>query len=67
MIYTEVSKMKVKALKAVTGAHNIKAGEIGELPDDIAKVFIEHGCVEEVEASKKAAKTKKAEPENGEE
>ena len=51
--------MKVKALKSVTGTHRIRVGEIGELPDDIAKVFIEHGCVEEVreERPKKKAKT----------
>ena len=51
--------MKVKALKPVTGTHKIKVGEIGELPDDIAKVFIEHGCVEEIkeEKPKKKAKT----------
>ena len=48
--------MKVRALKPVTGTHKIKVGEVGVLPDDIAKVFIEHGCVEEVKP-KKAKKT----------
>ena len=50
--------MKVKALKSVTGTHRIRVGEIGELPDDIAKVFIEHGCVEEVKEEKPKKKTK---------
>lgn len=68
MIYTEVAKMKVKALKAVTGTHTIRVGEIGELPDDIAKVFIEHGCVEAVaeDKPKKADKKKAVEVENAE-
>lgn len=48
--------MKVKALKPVTGTHKIRVGEIGELPDDIAKVFIEHGCVEAVKKPKKKSK-----------
>ena len=55
--------MRVRALKPVTGTHEIKVGQIGELPDEIAKVFIEHGCVEEV----KLEKPKKAKKTDGEE
>lgn len=55
--------MKVRALRSVTGTHKIRVGEIGELPDDIAKVFIEHGCVEAVEEEKPKKKTKKTDGE----
>ena len=56
--------MLVKALKPVRGTHRINVGETGELPDNIAKVFIEHGCVEEVKPKKTK---KKAETTDGEE
>lgn len=55
--------MKVRALRPVTGTHKIRVGEIGELPDDIAKVFIEHGCVEEVKEETPKRKSKKSDGE----
>lgn len=50
--------MKVKAIYPVMGAYNIPAGEVGELPDNVAKAFIDGGGCEEVteKAEKKPAK-----------
>ena len=60
--------MKVKALKPVRGTHRIDVGQVGELPDEIAKVFIEHGCVEAVKDEPgKTEKPKKARKKDGEE
>lgn len=48
--------MKVKAIFPVAGAYSIRAGETGELPDDMAKAFIKAGSCEAVEEPKKTTK-----------
>jgi len=51
--------MKVKAIYPVAGAYSIPAGEVGELPDDVAKAFIDGGSCEEVEEKPKKTAAKK--------